>query len=308
MCSNKELVVPASRAQIKTGRRGAPQAFARKLYEILEVESPDYISWNDAGTAFFIVNLETFTELILMKYFRHQKFPSFQRQLNLYGFRKVTRGPDTGAYSHKYFVRDRPDLLDFVRRSQVTSNSHKNSTQDRNVPADVTPVKRDPYDCTFPNSSLMYPSNLLSIPFSSLFDSKASLADLTLNLDVLKRFNDNPNPTKMEFIDEKPEKLSPRKSHWCMTEGCNRLPLFGYHGQRALLCNEHRKEGMVNIYEFLGPPSLASEPIKLPFADNQSSMLVQNCRHPGCNENALVHAEYCTQHRLDILLQAATSI
>jgi len=53
---------------------------------------------------------------ILEKYFRHQKYSSFQRQLNLYGFRKVSKGSDAGAYSHKYFVDGRSDLLSKVRR------------------------------------------------------------------------------------------------------------------------------------------------------------------------------------------------
>eukprot|EP00639_Heterosigma_akashiwo_P013777 CAMPEP_0206378756 /NCGR_PEP_ID=MMETSP0294-20121207/10928_1 /ASSEMBLY_ACC=CAM_ASM_000327 /TAXON_ID=39354 /ORGANISM="Heterosigma akashiwo, Strain CCMP2393" /LENGTH=295 /DNA_ID=CAMNT_0053827455 /DNA_START=75 /DNA_END=962 /DNA_ORIENTATION=+ len=115
-----------SRSQIKVGKRGAPQAFAQKLYQILEVESTDHIAWNDTGSAFNIVNMEVFTEQILMKYFRHQKFLSFTRQLNLYGFRKViTCGPDEWAYEHKCFLRDRPDLLDFVRRTLAPASKGK---------------------------------------------------------------------------------------------------------------------------------------------------------------------------------------
>ena len=60
---------------------------------------------------------------ILMKYFRHQKYSSFQRQLNLYGFRKVNKGPDAGAYAHKYFLRNRNELLSKVRRMPQASTS-----------------------------------------------------------------------------------------------------------------------------------------------------------------------------------------
>ena len=37
-------------------------------------------------------------------------------QLYQYGFRKIQKGPDTGAYAHEHFLRDRPDELTYVRR------------------------------------------------------------------------------------------------------------------------------------------------------------------------------------------------
>lgn len=34
------------------GKRGAPQAFPSKLYEILEGENPDIVGWTDTGRGF----------------------------------------------------------------------------------------------------------------------------------------------------------------------------------------------------------------------------------------------------------------
>jgi len=105
----------------RTGKRGAPQVFARKLYQILEEENTDSACWNELGNAFFVKDVEEFSEKILMKYFRHCKYQSFQRQLNLYGFRKVTRGPYAGAHAHQYFLKGRADLLVLVRRYRPSS-------------------------------------------------------------------------------------------------------------------------------------------------------------------------------------------
>lgn len=44
------------------------------------------------------------------------KFSSFQRQLNLYGFRKIVKGRESGCYMHPAFLRDRPELLADVRK------------------------------------------------------------------------------------------------------------------------------------------------------------------------------------------------
>ncbi|CAN0078119.1 unnamed protein product, partial [Discosporangium mesarthrocarpum] len=112
----------------RVGKRGAPQAFARKLYEILATESRDVIGWNKAGTAFHVRDVDTFSEEILTKYYRHSKFSSFQRQLNLYSFRKIVKGPDAGGYAHVMFRRDRPDDLYHVRRSISGSGRYEPSS------------------------------------------------------------------------------------------------------------------------------------------------------------------------------------
>lgn len=77
----------------RTGKRGVPQQFPRRLYLMLESEtklqasSPsdhnDIISWSDSGKAFKITNVAAFANEVLPKYFRTSKFSSFQRNLNL---------------------------------------------------------------------------------------------------------------------------------------------------------------------------------------------------------------------------------
>lgn len=52
------------------------------------------------------------------------KFSSFQRQLNLYGFRKVVKGRESGCYMHPSFLRDNPEKLTEVRFANATLRMH----------------------------------------------------------------------------------------------------------------------------------------------------------------------------------------
>lgn len=91
-------------------------AFPRKLYDLIESEPNELIEWSNRGDCFFIRDQDEFCAQVLSKYFRHTKLTSFQRQLNLYGFRRITKGPDTGAYSHPLFSRDDPSHVDTIKR------------------------------------------------------------------------------------------------------------------------------------------------------------------------------------------------
>ena len=83
-----------------------------------------------------------FIFLFYIRYFRQTKLTSFQRQLNLYGFRRLTQGADSGAYYHELFLRGRPLLSLRMQRQKVKGTGHKQ-------PADVK---------TEPNFYAMAPS------------------------------------------------------------------------------------------------------------------------------------------------------
>lgn len=84
--------------------------FPRRLFDMIEAETAigsRILSWSVDGTAFFVNDETVFVNETLPKYnFRASKLASFQRNLNIYGFQRIVKGPMAGAYLHPLFHRD----------------------------------------------------------------------------------------------------------------------------------------------------------------------------------------------------------
>lgn len=92
--------------------------FPYKLYEILNDDcSESSIKWLPHGHAFRIHDKEVFTTHVMPRYFNAKKMRSFERQLNLWGFQRITCGGDTGAWRHESFVRGHPEYLESIERT-----------------------------------------------------------------------------------------------------------------------------------------------------------------------------------------------
>jgi len=107
-------------------RRRGPKAsalFPNKLHIVLS--NPNYkhiITWMPHGRSWRVLQPDVFSEIALPKYFNNQsKYSSFMRQVNGWGFKRITRGPDRNSYYHELFVRNNPELASTMTRRKVIS-------------------------------------------------------------------------------------------------------------------------------------------------------------------------------------------
>ncbi len=65
---------------------------------IVSLDKPLFIHLRRRFANSFVVhNRKEFVQFIIPAYFRMSKFASFQRQLNLYDYKRITAGPDKGG-------------------------------------------------------------------------------------------------------------------------------------------------------------------------------------------------------------------
>eukprot|EP00339_Tiarina_fusa_P001822 CAMPEP_0117019568 /NCGR_PEP_ID=MMETSP0472-20121206/14998_1 /TAXON_ID=693140 ORGANISM="Tiarina fusus, Strain LIS" /NCGR_SAMPLE_ID=MMETSP0472 /ASSEMBLY_ACC=CAM_ASM_000603 /LENGTH=309 /DNA_ID=CAMNT_0004724567 /DNA_START=57 /DNA_END=986 /DNA_ORIENTATION=+ len=85
------------------------QPFPCKVYDMLEDAASqgfdDIVAWNSEGNGFMVHNKDKFTKEIIPLYFNQTKYKSFQRQLSLYGFERITVGKNKGLRHHDKLQR-----------------------------------------------------------------------------------------------------------------------------------------------------------------------------------------------------------
>lgn len=70
----------------------------------------------------------------LLRYFKQTKLTSFQRQLNLYGFTRLTRGKDSGGYYNEHFLKGKPFLCKQLIRIKVKGTRFKAASSPEHEP------------------------------------------------------------------------------------------------------------------------------------------------------------------------------
>ncbi|EGT38457.1 hypothetical protein CAEBREN_21581 [Caenorhabditis brenneri] len=104
--------------------------FLIKLWNIVEdANLQSIVHWDESGASFHIADPYSFCRNVLPHFFKHNNLNSLIRQLNMYGFRKMTPLSQGGLtrtesdqdhleFSHPCFVQGRPELLSQIKRKQ----------------------------------------------------------------------------------------------------------------------------------------------------------------------------------------------
>eukprot|EP00529_Nitzschia_sp_RCC80_P018815 CAMPEP_0113496968 /NCGR_PEP_ID=MMETSP0014_2-20120614/30390_1 /TAXON_ID=2857 /ORGANISM="Nitzschia sp." /LENGTH=514 /DNA_ID=CAMNT_0000390897 /DNA_START=444 /DNA_END=1988 /DNA_ORIENTATION=+ /assembly_acc=CAM_ASM_000159 len=108
---------------------GVTTPFPERLHQLLEAvddeDLMDIVGWQPHGRCFIVHKPKEFVDSVMPRFFKQSKLTSFQRQLNLYGFCRLTTGEDRGGYYHELFIRGRVDLCSRMVRTRVKGNGSK---------------------------------------------------------------------------------------------------------------------------------------------------------------------------------------
>ena len=95
-----------------------PNSFILKTFQMLDKDKFDrIIRWTSEGLSFIIIDLDAFNNTVLPLYFKHKNISTFVRQLNMYGFHKIS--DQSLEFSHPLFQKSDKSLLIRIYRKTV---------------------------------------------------------------------------------------------------------------------------------------------------------------------------------------------
>ncbi|KAF5378338.1 hypothetical protein D9615_008707 [Tricholomella constricta] len=139
----------------KSSRQVVP-AFLQKLHEMVnDPNNHELIRWSEAGDSFYVLDHERFAREVLGRWFKHQNFASFVRQLNMYGFHKIPHlqqgvlRSDTDTefwnFAHANFHRGQPDLLCLIQRKKQSAQPGDEVVMDLRETNSATPAQANSF-------------------------------------------------------------------------------------------------------------------------------------------------------------------
>ena len=118
-----KLALPAKyqiQRKATPSRGGVAEPFPEKLFRMLsdthEQGWTDIVSFLPHGRSFAVHDPDRFVQQVMPRYFQQTKWSSFTRQLNLWGFLRVSTGRDVGCFYHELFLKGYPGLCLHMRR------------------------------------------------------------------------------------------------------------------------------------------------------------------------------------------------
>ncbi|KAJ6623395.1 hypothetical protein B0H10DRAFT_1786557 [Mycena sp. CBHHK59/15] len=146
--SNQVALARPTRPLVHLAQGPRIPAFLNKLYEMVNDEKTNHlIGWSSTGDTFYVYDQERFSRDVLGRWFKHQNFSSFVRQLNMYGFHKIPHlqqgvlkseaDSEHWNFVHPNFRSDQPDLLCLIQRKKSANAADDDHLESGNGPTSL---------------------------------------------------------------------------------------------------------------------------------------------------------------------------
>ncbi|KAI9482524.1 hypothetical protein BDB00DRAFT_775412 [Zychaea mexicana] len=133
-------------------QRNVP-AFLNKLYSMVNDPTTDnLIHWSKDGNSFIVEGHEQFAKSVLPRFYKHNTFASFVRQLNMYDFHKVPHlqqgvlisdaKHERWEFSNPNFQRSRPEMLVLVTRKRNRERGDEEDVSLATLVKDITAIRK----------------------------------------------------------------------------------------------------------------------------------------------------------------------
>ena len=133
--SETSAIIPGNQEE----EDGSTDSFPFKVYRLLacaeKAGKTHIISFCPDGMAFKIHDPCGFEREIMPLFFNTNRVASFQRQLNQYGFKRVTEGHARGGFRHKHFMNGNPlSCKKIIRKKRAPSKMKASSPPKSDLP------------------------------------------------------------------------------------------------------------------------------------------------------------------------------
>jgi hypothetical protein len=168
-------------------------SFIEKLYILCntnDIFHKKSISWNPDNTSFIISNIDYFQKNILPKYFKHNNYSSFVRQLNMYNFSRKTSDNTLNnfkeCFTNKYFTKDNQSNLHKIIRKKNYKRKYEDDevvTNKRKYEDDEVVTNKRKYEDDEVVTNKRKRLNILEEKYSYLEEENIALKDKINNLE-----------------------------------------------------------------------------------------------------------------------------
>ena len=192
------------------------KSFLSILYEILnDISYNDIISWNIEGNGIIIKNVSKLCDIILPKYYKHNNYSSFVRQLNIYEFHKSQGIIKEGeGFEHDIFGKKvtreeiRKILLKNKEKRLISNNNNINNHIELNI-KNILHNNKD-YNLKSLLDNILENSKIISELKQEIIEVKNQNKELKENIELIQNNFNGHNIFLEKFLKNK-EKIKNNK-------------------------------------------------------------------------------------------------